>query len=324
MLLKRSGDAIGTASLRRRAERTQVPQFSLYGETDTPDPQRLHIEDIQERSRLYSWDISPHRHGGLYQLVLVLAGPVEIAMDELRHAPGEPVAVIIPPGAVHAFHFSAQTEGYVLTLNTNWTREAELELDEVCRSLFAAPRLLFLGANEGGHAGVDNLMRELMREFRQPDGPTSPVTGWLARAIIWRLARGAIGERGNAGKNPQDASYLRFRLLLEKHYLEHWSVVQYAEALSLTVERLNRLCKQQANLTASELIQQRVVQEACRRLIYVVVPVAQLAYELGFADAAYFCRFFKRHTGLSPNQYRKHHSGYELNDSIVVAHTPNE
>ena len=48
-----------------------------------------------------------------------------------------------------------------------------------------------------------------------------------------------------------------------------------------------------------------VAREACRRLVYVAAPVSKLAFELGFEDPAYFCRFFKRRTGASPSQYRQ-------------------
>lgn len=295
-------------AMRRRSTRKagHVPRFALYGEADASATPRLHIEDIQERSRLYRWDINAHLHGNLYQLVCVLSGPVAIAIDDARHAPTQPVAVVVPPGVVHAFHFAPETEGYVLTLSTHWTNNAELELDQACRTLFAGPRLLSLHDPEADQAAV--LLRELMKEFRHPDGPKSPVTEWLARAVIWRLAQQITVEGVALGKNPQHALFTRFRLLIEEHYAEHWPIAKYAQALNLTVERLNRICKQQVDITAFDFAQQRLLQEACRRLIYIVVPVSQLAYELGFADAAYFCRFFKRRTGMSPNQYRKQHS----------------
>jgi AraC family transcriptional regulator, transcriptional activator of pobA len=45
--------------------------------------------------------------------------------------------------------------------------------------------------------------------------------------------------------------------------------------------------------------------EARRRLIYVAAPVARIGADLCFSDPAYFCRFFRRHTGQSPRDYRK-------------------
>jgi AraC-like DNA-binding protein len=48
-----------------------------------------------------------------------------------------------------------------------------------------------------------------------------------------------------------------------------------------------------------------VLLEARRRLVHVAAPVSALAYELGFEDPAYFCRFFKRHVGRTPTQWRR-------------------
>jgi AraC family transcriptional activator of pobA len=215
---------------------------------------------------------------------------------------------------VHAFHFAPDTEGYVLTLNTRWPSEGDMEMADAYRVLFSSPRILSLLATGTVSPRIDTMLRELMSEFRQPDGPRSPVTGWLARSVIWRVARW-LEQEGAAGIDTmplQNDAFTRFRLLVEAHFTEHWEVARYAGLLGLTAERLNRVCRQQANASAFEIIQDRVVREACRRLIYIVVPVSQLAYELGFADPGYFCRFFKRRTGVSPNQYRKQHSGYQL------------
>lgn len=299
----------------RARSRAAVPKFALYGERDAGS-MMLHIEDIQARSRLYQWDISPHLHANLYQIVFVLSGAVNISLDEQRYEDGAPVAAIMPPGVVHAFRFAPDTEGYVLTLNTRWPCEGDMELAEAYRILFAAPHIVSLRATSNASSGIDHILRELMSEFRQPDGPRSPVTGWLARTVIWRLARWlqVIGISQSGAAPQHSEAFTRFRLLVEAHFTEHWEVARYAGMLNLTAERLNRLCRQQAGVTAFEIIRDRLLQEACRRLIYIVVPVSQLAYELGFADAGYFCRFFKRHTGVSPNQYRKKHGSYELDE----------
>ena len=57
-------------------------------------------------------------------------------------------------------------------------------------------------------------------------------------------------------------------------------------------------------MNAQALLHARLGREAARRLVHIAAPVSKLAFELGFEDPAYFCRFFKRQTGLSPRAYR--------------------
>ncbi|HNB47561.1 MAG TPA: helix-turn-helix domain-containing protein, partial [Burkholderiaceae bacterium] len=98
---------------------------------------------------------------------------------------------------------------------------------------------------------------------------------------------------------------------MESHYLEHWPVSRYAERLGLSTERLNRMVRAETGLNAQALLHARLAREACRRLVHVAAPVSRLAFELGFEDPAYFCRFFKRHTGFSPRAFRTQQQGPE-------------
>jgi AraC family transcriptional activator of pobA len=82
-------------------------------------------------------------------------------------------------------------------------------------------------------------------------------------------------------------------------------VPDYAATLHVSGSRLNRTCRTLADKSAFEVVQERMLLEARRRLIYISAPVAQLAYELGFQDAAYFCRFFKKHSGVTPTEFRR-------------------
>jgi AraC family transcriptional activator of pobA len=62
-------------------------------------------------------------------------------------------------------------------------------------------------------------------------------------------------------------------------------------------------------MTANEMQQHRLLMEAQRLLIYTSASAVQIAAELGFQDPAYFSRFFKRHTGLTPLAFRQARAG---------------
>jgi AraC family transcriptional activator of pobA len=288
----------------------RIPSFALYGESGGLESvERLHIEDIQARSRRYLWEIAPHTHRGLYQCLFVAVGPATAHVDEHHTQLSGPALVILPPGCVHAFNFSAATQGHVLTVAPEVLFEGS---DDTIRSsfeaLFAVPHLLRWVTPDALADRLQPLFVRLLEEYRAPEGHTSPVCIWLARSILW-LAGAELGRRHelDGGTHRAHQCFTRFQALLERHYPDHWPIGRYARLVGLSEGRLNRLCRAQRERSAFELLQQRLLREARRRLAYVGMSVAQVARELGFRDAAYFCRFFKRHTGMSPSRFRQDH-----------------
>ena len=122
--------------------------------------------------------------------------------------------------------------------------------------------------------------------------------------MIGLVAR-EIAAHGKAREGAMNVDYLdRFEALLEQHFLEHWTVADYADALSITPTHLTRLTRTATGHAASHLIVDRIVREARRNLVYTNLPVSTIAYALGFDDPAYFSRVFAAATGLSPRAYR--------------------
>jgi len=299
----------------RGGRAVRVPDFVLFGERRSAeeraraDPDLLHIEDIQTRSRRYRWEIAAHTHQGLAQLLFVARGPAFVEVDDARSDLTGPITVVIPPSTVHAFRFGPETRGWVLTFAPALMVDAEsAESSVALAALLAAPRVDKLHWRGDLCMRLEGLLERLAAEFRQPDSAASPVPRWLARSLVWVLARELPGpEAAQPAERRHHQLFVRFRELVETHYPEHWPVERYAQRLNLTAGRLNRLCLAQCGRRAFDLVQERLALEARRRLIHVAVPVAQLAYELGFQDPAYFTRFFKRRTGLTPSGYRETH-----------------
>jgi AraC family transcriptional activator of pobA len=311
-----AGSALGCSPRQRGRARTalrSIPNFSLYGETPTAAAQTdvVHIEDIQSRSRKYLWKIDTHRHTLLSQCVLVTGGPVTAVLDDARTALAGPAVMIVPAGTVHSFRFGAETLGRVLTIDLARVLSAATAAHRSpIEVLFSMPRAIDLRQEPQLALRAEHLLNRLADEFRQPDSCTAPIGNWLACCALWILALAIAGAGGPALHSGADAERLRgFRRLIESHYLRHWPVERYARRLSLSETSLNRLCRSLAGATAFDLIQERLALEARRRLVYAASPVSCIAGELGFKDAAYFSRFFRRHSGISPNEFRRRHRG---------------
>jgi AraC family transcriptional activator of pobA len=288
----------------------------LYGERPAgAGSEPLHIEDIPSRSRKYLWRISAHRHSRC-QCLMVAAGTVTATLDARRWELTAPAVIVLPPGTVHSFRFGADTRGYVLTLDLDRLLETGAGSHQArIEALFSVPRAIDLTSDPLLAVRIDHLLAILLCEFKQAE-PATPSCLWLACSALWIMAA-AQGStvKGSAMQSSQEHDAMptgndldrmrRFRRLVETKFMRHLPVASYARQLGLSETSLNRLCRRLTGATAFDLIQQRLALEARRRLAYVTGSVAGIAAELGFADPAYFCRFFRRHTGVSPGTFRR-------------------
>jgi AraC family transcriptional regulator, transcriptional activator of pobA len=296
-----------------RSLRRSIPSFSLYGEQTAKgaeaDP--LHIEDIQSRSRKYLWRIGTHRHTALSQCIVLTAGPAGVVLEESQTNFSGPAAIVIPAGTIHSFRFRAETQGYVLTANLDRLLSIASAVHQApIEALFSVPRAMDLETNPAVSARLTQQLDCLLQEFRQPDLTVQPVgapiVSWLGCCVLWTLAQAASSLASAQMHSGADLDRLRrLRWLIEQHYAQHWPVERYARQLGLSETSLNRLCRRLSGCTGFDLQQQRLALEARRRLMHGPASVSGIAGELGFKDSAYFSRFFRRHSGVSPNEFRR-------------------
>ncbi len=106
------------------------------------------------------------------------------------------------------------------------------------------------------------------------------------------------------GDTPATIAHLKSAI--EEHYRTKHAPGEYAGLLHITPKSLSKLVKQHFNRTPTDLIAERIMIEAKRELYLSDKSVKVIAHELGFDDAYYFSRFFKRNAEISPELYRKH------------------
>jgi AraC family transcriptional activator of pobA len=285
-----------------------VPLYTLYGEeASSDDTAFIHIESIAARSRLYAWEIDSHTHRGLLQSVIMFSGAGEVHLDDMTMQVAPPQAIVIPPTTIHAFKFAPDTHGYVLTMSESMLLDTSSRRGRALfDTLFLEPCAIDLSADDTTAKTLEDLLIHLLTEFQAPRRGHGSLTEWLAKSVLLLIERQQaslqLDSRTTGGRAKL---FTRFRALVEQHYLEHWSVSDYAATLNVTPSKLNRVSKTLAGRSAFEITQERLLLEARRRLVYIAAPVQLLAYELGFEDPAYFNRFFKKRSGMTPARFRR-------------------
>jgi AraC-like DNA-binding protein len=137
-----------------------------------------------------------------------------------------------------------------------------------------------------------------------------PDAGILKAALTTFLLLAARCHQGQhatyATASPYDHSlFADFNHLLEAHFHRQHALPFYAQTLKVSERQLNQVVRQFAGKTAFAFLQERLLLEAKRQLLFSSREIKAIALETGFADPYYFSRFFKKKAGLSPEQFRK-------------------
>ena len=104
--------------------------------------------------------------------------------------------------------------------------------------------------------------------------------------------------------NASDYTFEAFMQLLREHPHER-EVQWYAEELKITPKYLSEICKDRSGKSASQWIAEITISEIKHLLRSTTMPIHQVASVMEFPNASFFCQYTKKHTGLTPNHFRK-------------------
>jgi AraC family transcriptional activator of pobA len=288
----------------KNAAPPQLPTYALYGEAQrTLGVEWLHCESIAERSRLHDWEIRPHRHEALFQILYVRRGRVAMLAEGRRRDLRGPCVVAVPALTAHGFSFSLDVDGLVVTVVEQHFRHL------LAQAPGLAARVLRLQAESlpreaaGAMAAAAGALRdEYMR--------SEPWRALALDAALLRLSL-ALGRAlpddapASAAPSARAMAHLRsFRAAVERRFRTQPALDECAAELGVTATQINRVCRALLGQSALAVLHARVVLEAQRELAYTTLSIKQIGLGLGFADAGYFTRFFQRETGLTPTAWR--------------------
>ena len=288
-------------------DRSNVPVYGLYGEPlKNSDPGFVHIENIAYRSKDLGWVIKEHRHRKLFQIICIFDARLEVTLGNLAHQLEGTWAISIPPGVVHGFCFQPDSKGFVLSVDNSVLLDAENNQTSNLSQLQHAPQLVEFNEGDLHFNQFLGYIKHLRQEFEQYQLGRNEALECLSRLALLSVNRQLWSKKMHLKLGNVDAQHLtKFWALIETHYKEHWPMSRYADNMYMSNSTLNRLCHEHFGVNPKALVQEKVLRDAKRLLIYTRQSVEEIAYNLGFKDQAYFSRFFKKNEGISPGHYRK-------------------
>ncbi len=116
--------------------------------------------------------------------------------------------------------------------------------------------------------------------------------------------RKQIAQRPTMGISNQEKLLMRFITLIHEHAATHRELSFYSDKLCISNRYLSAIVHKQTGRTAKEFIDQRCIQEIKIRLRTTQETIQNIADLMNFPDQSFFCRYFKKNTGITPKEFR--------------------
>lgn len=245
---------------------------------------------------------SLHRHDFFYMLI-INKGTGRHEIDFVPYEVSDHSIFLMRPGQVHQLELHAGSQGYLVQFKSDFFYLQNPPAKELLRKV---SHKQMCSLQEMNFTRLRTILDYMVTEFTERQEGYEEVIKSSLSIFFVELVR---HRRNREGNTFPDNGYSQEKLekfldLLETDIATQKQVSYYADKLNLSMYQLGTITKSLVDKTPSEMISVQVILEAKRLLLATSHQVNQIAYSLGYDDPSYFIRFFKKHTGYSPESYR--------------------
>ena len=244
-----------------------------------------------------------HRHDFYFILALHNGSGTHEIDFTTYDVPGNSI-FFLRPGQVHRLELKAGCTGFLMEFDTTFYRPTDNIINQ---RLIKASNRNFCRFEDTRFEKLLSLLTYMFDEYTEKqEGYVDAIKANLDIFFIEyiRQSRKADASLKNANLYAQERLE-EFLALLRANIARKKQVSQYADLLNLSIYQLNAITKITVGKPASELINEHILLEAKRYLLATANQIKDIADQIGYEDISYFIRFFKKHTGYSPEAFRK-------------------
>lgn len=247
----------------------------------------------------------PHKHD--FYLILFVEQGEGIHEIDFTSLTVQPYQIhFLRPQQVHYWKLSKETKGYQLMFSASAIHLIN-QLSALPFFQIDVPPVLSLAPDEYGE--IHQELKKLQQVLPHLDAIGQEISVLQFFLLLKKIQRYYLKAYEVEAQGP-DRNVQEFKSLLETHFKTQNQVSFYADKLHITPNYLNIRTKKVLGISASHVIQQRIILEAERLLITTDLSSKEIAFELGFHDTGYFNHYFKKWRNKTPGQFRDSYNIY--------------
>ena len=214
------------------------------------------------------------------------------------------MSILLPNQILEFTESSDDLEGMVVMMSARFTERLNIKVDFDLMQAFQSQRVIPL--NEEALATMLQFCEMVKRLSQFPDHPFLMETAVnLPRAFFFGAGY-FFHQRPEAVAHSRGEQLVdRFLKLVQMHCRQERQLDFYAQELCISSKYLAATVKTVTSKTAGDWIEDYVMLEAKAMLTNTDMTISQISDHLHFPDTSTFGKYFRRHTGLSPKEFKK-------------------
>lgn len=244
-----------------------------------------------------------------FDITLITNGKGVFYIDEQKHNVKKRDVIFSFAGQIRSWDIETIEDGYALIFEEEFILSFFNDRDFLRNLSYFNPlkstSKLFLSIEE--YEKILDLILAIQKEILVYEKKNKHILRALLYQVLSQLDRIYQGNNQFTELNiRQENAYIqRFIDLVNEYFVSQHSLSFYADRLCITSNYLNDLVKNSLGTSAKRYIQNKLIVEAKRLLLYTTFSVSDIALELNYEDVSYFIRMFRTHVGISPLAFRK-------------------
>ncbi|HQQ95296.1 MAG TPA: AraC family transcriptional regulator [Bacteroidia bacterium] len=248
----------------------------------------------------------PFRKAFYFIALVSNAGKTKITYDNTNVTKLNAFLVFQSPGLLYSFYRDRSAHGYLIYFKKECFSFFKPEFDKEF-PFFNVLHTNFFKLNESRFQQFAPHFEAVFTAYEQSSDAVHKVAAVKFLALLYQLKdfTQAFKQWEEGFTTPQQILLQKFIQLVNNFYIEKRTIEDYAALLNVTPNHLSQSVKSASGKNALSYINERLLSEAKSLIQFTAFDIAEIAYQLNFSDPANFGKFFKKHTGQTPLEFRK-------------------